>query len=45
MTAGFSLSEDHAAILDLFGAGSFIPSADENYAAIESVARDAGLIR
>lgn len=35
---------DDAAILDLFGAGSFIPTESSNYDAIEAVGRDAGLI-
>lgn len=34
-----------AEILDLFGAGAFVGTANENYAAIEAVARDVGLIR
>lgn len=34
-----------AAILELFGAAAFIPTDDANYAAIEAVGRDAGLIR
>lgn len=34
-----------AEILELFGAGAFIPTANENYAAIEAVARDIGAIR
>jgi len=36
---------DHADILELFGAGSFITTSNENYAAIEAVGRDVGLIR
>jgi phosphonate transport system substrate-binding protein len=32
-------------ILDLQHAGRFIPSVAENYAAIESVARSAGLLK
>ena len=36
---------DDQAILDLFGAGAFIVTDNENYAAIEAVARDIGLIR
>lgn len=36
---------DHAAILELFGAGAFIPTENSNYAAIEAVARDIGAIR
>lgn len=36
---------DHADILDLFGAGSFIVTDNSNYAAIEAVGRDSGLIR
>ena len=35
---------DQAAILELFGAGAFIETADENYADIEAVGRQAGLI-
>ncbi|MEZ5230624.1 MAG: putative selenate ABC transporter substrate-binding protein [Acidimicrobiales bacterium] len=35
---------DQAAILDLFGAGSFIRTENANYADIEQVGRDAGLI-
>ncbi len=34
-----------AEILDLFGAGAFIATEDANYDAIESIARDLGLIR
>lgn len=34
-----------AEILDLFGAGSFIPTENANYGAIEEVGRRAGLIR
>lgn len=34
-----------AEILGLFGAGAFIPTANENYKAIEEVGRAAGLIR
>lgn len=37
--------EDDAEILDLFGAGAFIETENGNYAAIETVGRDAGLIR
>jgi len=37
--------EEHAEILELFGAGGFIETDNENYAAIEDVARDVGLIR
>lgn len=43
-----SLDADDAAdaeILDLFGAGAFIETDNDNYAAIESVGRDVGLIR
>jgi phosphonate transport system substrate-binding protein len=43
-----SLSPDRpgdAEILDLFGAGAFIVTTNENYAAIEAAGRDAGLIR
>lgn len=36
--------EDQA-ILDLFGATKFIPTADENYRDIEAVGREAGLIK
>lgn len=36
---------DQAEILDLFGAGSFIPTSNDNYDAIEAVGRAAGLIR
>ncbi len=36
---------DHAAILELFGAGSFIVTENDNYQAIELVGRDSGLIR
>ncbi len=36
---------DDAAILDLFGAGSFIATENANYDAIEAVARAVGLIR
>lgn len=36
---------DHAAILELFGAGSFIVTENDNYAAIEAVGRETGLIR
>ncbi len=36
---------DHAAILELFGAGSFIVTENANYEAIESVGRETGLIR
>ena len=36
---------DHAAILELFGAGSFIVTENDNYEAIELVGRDSGLIR
>ncbi len=35
---------EHKEILDLFGAQKFIPTQDENYAAIEAVAREIGLI-
>lgn len=34
----------HKEILDLFGAQKFIPTADENYAAIEEIGREIGLI-
>ncbi len=33
-----------AAILDLFGAGSFVEAHDDDYAAIEAVAREIGLV-
>ncbi|MGA9276822.1 putative selenate ABC transporter substrate-binding protein [Ilumatobacter sp.] len=36
---------DDAEVLDLFGAGAFIETENGNYAAIEAVGRDAGLIR
>ena len=36
---------DHAEILELFGAGSFIVTENDNYEAIELVGRDSGLIR
>lgn len=35
---------EHKEILDLFGAQKFIPTANENYASIEAVAREIGLI-
>lgn len=35
---------EHKQILDLFGAQRFIPTTDENYAQIEAVGREAGLI-
>lgn len=35
---------DHAAILDFFGAGSFIDTANENYSSIEAVGREIGKI-
>ena len=42
----FSLNPaDHQEILDLFSAQAFIPSENQNYAAIEEVARDLGIIR
>lgn len=37
--------EEHAEILELFGAGGFVETENGNYAAIEAVARDVGLIR
>ena len=37
--------EQDAEILELFGAGAFIPTTNENYAAIETVGRRSGLIR
>lgn len=40
-----STNPDDAEILELFGAGAFIETASENYEAIETVGRDAGLIR
>ena len=36
---------EHAEILELFGAGSFIVTENDNYGAIELVGRDSGLIR
>ena len=36
---------DHADILDLFGAGAFIVTDNDNYEAIELVGRETGLIR
>lgn len=36
---------DDAAVLELFGAGAFIETENGNYATIEEVGRDAGLIR
>ena len=36
---------DHAAILELFGAGSFIVTDNANYEAIELVGIETGLIR
>ena len=36
---------DHAAILELFGAGSFIVTENDNYESIELVGRETGLIR
>ena len=36
---------DHAAILELFGAGSFVVTNNSNYEAIELVGRESGLIR
>jgi phosphonate transport system substrate-binding protein len=36
--------ESEKAILDLFGAQKFIPTANENYAAIEAIGREIGLI-
>jgi len=38
-------NDDHQAILELFGAGSFIVTDNANYEAIEAVGRDVGLIR
>lgn len=35
---------DQAAILDFFGAGSFIETADDNYSSIEEVGRQTGLV-
>ncbi|HUP27708.1 MAG TPA: putative selenate ABC transporter substrate-binding protein [Chloroflexia bacterium] len=35
---------DQKEILDLFGAGKFIPTSNDNYAQIEEVGRDTGLI-
>ena len=49
LTAAFlALDEtnpDHAAILELFGAESFIATENTNYALLERVGRDTGLIR
>jgi phosphonate transport system substrate-binding protein len=39
-----SNNPDHKAILDLFGAGSFIETINENYDPVESVGREIGLI-
>ena len=36
---------DDAEVLELFGAGAFIETENDNYAVIEEVGRDAGLIR
>ena len=38
-------TERRRTILELFGAGAFIPAADEDYAAIEAVGRELGKIR
>ncbi|MGB0114356.1 MAG: putative selenate ABC transporter substrate-binding protein [Ilumatobacteraceae bacterium] len=44
--AGLDIADaDDAEILDLFGAGAFIPTENTNYIAIEGVARDIGAIR
>ena len=45
LTSLDATDEDQQAILELFGAGSFIVTSNENYDAIEAVARDVGLIR
>ncbi|MDY7102776.1 MAG: putative selenate ABC transporter substrate-binding protein [Actinomycetota bacterium] len=44
-TALDAADPDDAAILELFGAGAFIATEDENYATIEAVAREIGAIR
>ncbi|WP_040492631.1 putative selenate ABC transporter substrate-binding protein [Ilumatobacter nonamiensis] len=45
MTALDPDDPDDAEVLELFGAGAFIETENGNYAAIEAVGRDAGLIR
>lgn len=45
LTALDAGNTEDAEILDLFGAGAFITTQNGNYAAIEAVGRDAGLIR
>lgn len=45
LTALDPTDPDDAEILELFGAGSFIPTESSNYDTIEAVGRDAGLIR
>lgn len=45
LTSLDSANPDQAEILELFGAGSFIVTENGNYAAIESVGRETGLIR
>ncbi len=45
LTSLDAADENDTAILDLFGAGAFVTTEDGNYAAIEAVGRDAGLIR
>jgi phosphonate transport system substrate-binding protein len=38
-------TQEHGDILDLFSTGNFIETDNENYAAIEEVARDLGMVR
>lgn len=45
LTALDPAEEEHAEILELFGAGGFVETQNANYTAIEAVARDVGLIR
>ena len=45
LTALDPADTDQAEILELFGAGGFIVTSNENYADIESVGKEAGLIR
>lgn len=45
LTSLDATNPDHAEILDLFGAGGFVPTVNDNYIAIEEVARQSGLIR
>jgi len=45
LTSLDATNKDHAAILELFGADSFIVTNNANYAAIEAVGREVGLIR